>query len=65
MFRKQIKSASIPEDMTLKDVLQFVEDVYNFTIPEGKEPGEHVFNVLDYYRMEEIGAFVSSLIVKA
>jgi hypothetical protein len=43
---------------TLDDVYNFIRDVYGFVIPEGKEPGENAFNVLDYYGMEELGAFV-------
>ena len=43
---------------TLDDVFEFIRNVYDFVIPEGKEPGEHAFNVMDYYAMEELAATV-------
>jgi hypothetical protein len=43
-------------ERTLMDVYDFLQSVYEFCIPEGKEPGEHAFNVMDYYEMEELGA---------
>ena len=59
-FDKQVATTEAPKDMSLNDVLQFVRDVYSFCIPEGKEPGESAFNVLDYYEMELIGAFLKN-----
>ena len=63
-FDSQVEKTKAPKDMSLNDVLQFVRDVYSFTIPEGKEPGESAFNVLDYYQMEEIGAYLKALQVE-
>jgi DNA-binding protein H-NS len=44
--------------LTLDDVFEFIRSVYGFVIPEGKEPGESAFNVLDYYDMEELAVVV-------
>lgn len=60
-FDKQVEKTETPKDMSLQDILQFINDVYDFCIPEGKEPGESAFNVLDYYQMEQMGAFLKSL----
>lgn len=46
------------EGLSTKDVEQFIKDVYEFCIPEGKEAGEHAFHTLDYIAMEELAAFV-------
>jgi hypothetical protein len=64
-FDKQTESAAISEDMSLQKVYEFVESVYEFVIPDRKEPGEHAFNVLDYYEMEEIGAYLKKLMEHA
>ncbi len=46
------------KEFTQDEVLDWLESVYNFCIPENKEAGEHAFNVLDYYYMEELGAHI-------
>jgi len=60
-FDKQTELTTIPEDMSPQKVYEFIESVYEFVIPDGKKPGEHAFNVLDYYEMEEIGAYLKKL----
>jgi hypothetical protein len=58
-FEEQVqRRMSDYNTLTLKDVYEFIRDVYHFTIPEGKEPGESAFNVLDYYNMEELAVVV-------
>jgi hypothetical protein len=61
-FDEQVKSADIPDDMTLQDVYDFIVGIYNFCIPEDAEPGTHAFGLLDYYNMESLGAFLQKLI---
>jgi hypothetical protein len=60
-FDKQVEGAQIPDDFTIQDVYDFVVGVYSFTIPDGKEPGESPFGLLDYYNMESIGAFLKKI----
>lgn len=62
MFDEQVDNTKDFEPMTLKEIYQFVKDVYNFVIPENKEPGERAFNVLDYVAMEQIGAWLKKKI---
>jgi hypothetical protein len=57
-FDDQVKQTEVPENFTHQEVYDFVKAVYDFCIPENKEPGEHAFGLLDYYNMEYIGAWL-------
>ena len=65
-FDEQVKTAPIPDDMTLQDVYNFIVGIYNYSIPE-RTPEElevysHPFGLLDYYNMESLGAFLKKQI---
>lgn len=56
-FTEAIETAE-QKEFAQDEVLDWLESVYTFCIPENKEAGEHAFNVLDYYYMEELGAHI-------
>lgn len=60
-FDEQVKSADIPDGMTLQDVYDLIVGIYNYTVPEKSEVWGHPFGLLDYYHMESIGAFLKKL----
>lgn len=49
---------SEPRELKEDELLELLGSVYDFCIPENKEAGEHAFNVMDYYEMEELAASV-------
>jgi hypothetical protein len=60
-FREGIENTQSTDEYSLDDVIDWIETVYNYVIPENKEVGEHGFNVLDYYEMENIGAALKKM----
>jgi hypothetical protein len=61
-FNEQVKTAQVPDDMTLEDVYDFIVSIYNYSIPE-RTPEEaeidsRPFGLLDYYHMESLGAWL-------
>jgi hypothetical protein len=67
-FDEQVKSAQVPDDMTLQDVYDFIVGIYNYSTPERTpeqlEIDSHPFGLLDYYNMESLGAFLQKLIAE-
>jgi hypothetical protein len=61
-FDEQVKSAYLPDDMTLEDVYDFIVGIYNYSIPERTPEEAEIssapFGLLDYYNMESLGAFL-------
>jgi len=57
-FTEAIEKAE-KKEFTQDEVIDWLESVYNFCIPENKEAGEHAFNVLDYLYMEDLGAHIN------
>lgn len=53
-----------PTQINANDIFEWLSTVYHFTIHENKEAGESAFNVMDYYYMEEIGAWLKKQIEK-
>lgn len=55
MFRENIDDSNIPDGMTMKDVIDWIETVYAYCDPH---TGEHAFGVLDYQYMEQIASYL-------
>ena len=64
LFDKQVKNTTAPDDCTLQDVYDFVKDVYDFRFPENAEAGNLAFGVVDYYNMENLGAWLKKKIAE-
>lgn len=58
LFDKQVENTPAPDDCTLQDVYEFVKSIYDFRIPENAEAGNLAFNIVDYYNMENLGAWL-------